>query len=160
MSDDECTNDSKLAASADRLRREFERWLEAALSQGGRALDAIGLRTGKHWMPAVDIVESADEITVEADLPGIDAEQVEVSLAGNMLTISGTAKPRVEREGDTVHLCERQHGEFSRSIPLPAAVDAEKVSATAANGVLTLRIGKAEVARKHRIRVVSASPSL
>lgn len=143
-----------LTASVERLRHELDRWLEAAVEQGGRALNAIGLRGFRRpFQPAVDVIEGDDEVLVLADVPGCDADLIDVSVAGNMLTIKGQ-KPGVPLDqGRVVHTGERPAGEFSRSVPLPAAVNPEAVTATARDGVLTIRLGKSERARARHIRV-------
>jgi len=153
MSDDEPCAESKLAASAERLRREFDRWLEAAASQGERALDAMGLRGERPCSPRVDLIETADAILVDVDLPGADPATVDVSLAGNMLTIKGSVAAQPAEDGRTVHLSERRHGAFSRSLPLPAPVDAERVTAEVTSGILHVKIAKAEQAKPRQIRV-------
>ncbi len=147
-------NSGPISQSVERLRREFERWVEAALQQGGRALDVVGLRAGeRHWSPAVDLTETPSEVQVEIDLPGVDAGLVDVSLAGNMLTVEGPKRPAVPVEGGVLHLVERMHGPFSRSIPMPAPVVADSVLAEMKNGVLRLRLQKSEKARAHKIPI-------
>jgi HSP20 family molecular chaperone IbpA len=84
---------SPISQSVERLRREFERWVEAALQQGGRALDVVGLRaTDRQWAPAVDLVETPTDLHIDVDLPGVEPSVVDVSLAGNMLTVQGPKK--------------------------------------------------------------------
>jgi HSP20 family protein len=152
-----------LTASVERLRHELDRWLEAAMEQGGRALNAIGLRGPRHaYHPPVDVVEGDDEILVLADLPGCDADLLEVSVTGNMLTIKGHKPGAPAEEHRAVYSSERPAGDFSRSIPLPASVNPEAVSAVARDGVLTVRLTKNERAKSRHIRVSvsgsSASP--
>ena len=158
MSDFQPRPESRFTASAEKLRREFDRWLEAAFSQGERALDVIGLRGDRAWSPAVDVVETPESILVDVELPGVNPNLVDVTLAGNMLTIKGAAPIRPTLEGQSVHLVERRHGEFERSIPLPAPADPEKVTAEAAHGVLQIRIAKSDVVRPRQIRV-NTSPA-
>ncbi|MBT4866631.1 MAG: Hsp20/alpha crystallin family protein, partial [Planctomycetaceae bacterium] len=132
MSDNEQEEQSRLNASVERLRGEFDHWLEAVVSQGGKTLDRFGLRgVGQSFVPAVDVIESAETIEVLIDLPGVDPQSVNLSLVGNMLTIEAE-KPEFEaNDSQTVHTRERLGGTFSRSIPMPAAVDPEKVTAEA-----------------------------
>jgi HSP20 family protein len=147
---------SPIAQSVDRLRKEFERWLEAALQQGGRALDAVGLRaTDRQWSPAVDLTETPTDIHVEVDLPGVEPSVVDVSLAGNMLTIQGPKKLSITPEGAVRHLVERMHGPFHRMIPMPAPVVPDSVTAEMKNGVLRLRLLKTEKSRAQKIPVRS-----
>jgi HSP20 family protein len=93
------------------------------------------------------------------EIPGVNPDLVEVTLAGNMLTVRGE-KPATQRdERGVCHVRERSAGKFTRSIPLPAAVNAEQVSAEAKDGVLTIRLTKAERARARHIRVQGSAPT-
>ncbi len=158
MSEYQTRPENRFSVSADKLRREFDRWLEAAFSQGERALDVMGLRGDRTWSPGVDVIETADSVLVDVELPGIDPSTVDITLAGNMLTIKGVAPVKPSLEGQTIHLVERRQGTFERSIPLPAPADPEKVSAEASLGVLHVRIAKADAVRPRQIRV-NAGPS-
>jgi HSP20 family protein len=160
MSEYQSRPESRITASADKLRREFDRWLEAAFSQGERALDVMGMRGSRPWSPAIDVVETSDSILVDVELPGVDPSQVDVTLAGNMLTVKGAAPIKPTVEGQSVHLVERRHGEFERSIPLPAPADPEKVSADASQGVLHIRVSKADAVRPRQIRVNAGPTSI
>src|SRR5580700_1929305 len=101
------SNTGPLAQSVERLRREFERWLEAALQQGNRALDAVGLRgADRQWSPSVDLIETPNEVHVDVDLPGVETGGVEVALVGSMLNIQVAKKPSVLPEGGVIHLSE------------------------------------------------------
>jgi HSP20 family protein len=147
-------NSGPLSQSVERLRREFERWLEAAMQQGNRALDVVGLRgADRPWTPAVDLLESPTEVQVDVDLPGIDPVLVEVSLTGNMLTVQGPKRTHIPPPGGVVHLSERMQGPFQRSIPMPTPVIADSVSAELKNGVLQIRLMKSEKARALKIPV-------
>ncbi|MBT6154606.1 MAG: Hsp20/alpha crystallin family protein [Planctomycetaceae bacterium] len=160
MSDNEQEEQSRLNASVERLRGEFDHWLEAVVSQGGKTLDRFGLRgVGQSFVPAVDVIESAETIEVLIDLPGVDPQSVNLSLVGNMLTIEAE-KPEFEaNDSQTVHTRERLGGTFSRSIPMPAAVDPEKVTAEAidAHGTLRVELTKAERAIRRQIQVRTPS---
>jgi HSP20 family protein len=143
-----------LSQSVERLRREFERWLDAAMHQGNRALDVVGLRgADRPWTPAVDLLETPTEVHIDVDLPGIDPVLVEVALTGNMLTVQGPKRTYIPPQGGTVHLSERMQGPFHRSIPMPAPVIADSVSAELKNGVLQIRLMKSERARAMKIPV-------
>jgi HSP20 family protein len=145
---------NSLSQSVEKLRREFERWVEAALQQGGRALDVVGLRASdRQWSPAIDLTETPTEVHVDVDLPGVEPSVVDVSLAGNMLTIQGPKKLSLTPEGAVPHVVERMHGPFHRMIPMPAPVLPDSVSADLKNGVLRLRLLKSEKARAQKIPV-------
>lgn len=146
-----------LVTSVEKLRQELDRWVEAAVSQGERALDAFGL--GAAWCPAVDVVEKPELVEVFVDLPGIEPKSVEITLAGNMLTLKGE-KPAVEtQDEDVVHLGERRSGGFIRSVPMPAPVKADDVTAEAKDGVLHIRLMKSEQAKPRHIPVKSPKPA-
>jgi HSP20 family protein len=145
-----------VSQSVERLRREFERWLDAAMHQGNRALDVVGLRgADRPWTPAVDLLETPTDVQIDVDLPGIDPVLVDVSLTGNMLTVQGPKRTHVPPMGGTVHLSERMQGPFQRSIPMPAPVIADSVTAELKNGVLQIRLMKSEKARSLKIPVHS-----
>ncbi len=94
------------------------------------------------WAPSLDVVDSEKEITIRADLPGIDPKEIEVSIAGNTLTIAGERKSEREEKGEDYARSERMFGSFRRSVPLPEGADPEKIAAEYENGVLTVRVGK------------------
>jgi len=96
--------------------------------------------------PAVDMFADGNELVMRADLPGIKKEDVNIDITGNILTISGENKKEDKIEGDSYYRFERSHGSFYRSFDLPEGVDAGKVKAHLENGVLELRIPKAEEA--------------
>ena len=134
--------------SVERLRHEFDKWLETAWSQGERAMDAIGIR--KSATPSVDVVETPDAIVVLVDIPGLAADQIELTLTGHMLTLSGK---HPELESGQVHLNERPHGLFKRSIPLPSTVDADTIVADSKNGVLRITVQKIPTLKARRIEI-------
>lgn len=153
MSETEPRPEGPLTASVEKLRQELDRWLEVAVAQGGRALDAFGLRNEKSWSPAIDLIERTDDVLVLVDLPGVAPSAVDVTLAGNMLLLKGKRPDHSQNAEETVHLAERLSGEFCRSIPMPAPVDPEQVSAEAKEGVLRVRLAKTERARPRQIPV-------
>lgn len=151
-------SDGPCETPVDKLRNEFDKLLEAVWSQGEKAVDAFGLRGSGRWSPAVDVVESADCVYVRLDLPGIDPEALEVTLVGNMLTVKGFRSSEEPKVGESAVRRERPSGTFTRSIPLPAAVDPEKVAADAKLGVVTVTLGKQETAKSRQIRVHVGKP--
>jgi len=155
----ETRSEGPVSASVQRLRQEFDRWIEAAMSQGGRALDAMGLRGGKRsWYPAIDVIETPDMVRVFVNLPGVDPADVDVAIAGNMLTIKGEA-PEIEvGEKDAAHIRQRNHGPFERAVPMPVPVDAERVTAEFRQGVLTVHLAKTEQAKPRQIQVKTDYP--
>ena len=102
---------------------------------------------------ALDVSEDADAYTVKASVPGVDPNDVEITLTDNMLTIKGEVKEEKDVEESNYHLRERRFGSFTRSVTLPVTVDADKVEATHENGVLTLRLPKTEAVKPKKISV-------
>lgn len=93
--------------------------------------------------PAVEIVETDQQYVLTAEMPGVQAGEVEVSVAQDRLTIKGEKKEAVEEDRTGVHVCERRYGAFERTFRIPEGVDAEKIEASFANGVLTVALPKA-----------------
>ncbi|MCX7425815.1 MAG: Hsp20/alpha crystallin family protein [Planctomycetia bacterium] len=122
-----------------------------------RAFDRMGYRDrlGRFapTFPAVDLWQDDDNFHVEAELPGVALEDLEIHVSGeNQLSLKGTRKvPEIE-EG-TWHRRERSYGEFARILSLPQPVDADKVQATIRHGVLTITLPKAAAAKPRRIEV-------
>lgn len=141
--------------TGEKVRHELEKLVETVWSRSERALDALGLSglVGHELQPRLDVTETATAVEVVADIPGIDPDHVNISLAGNMLTLSGTYPLREVAEHGVVHRRERPAGEFSRSVPLPCSVDADGVNATAKNGVLEITLNKPEAEKIHQIQI-------
>jgi HSP20 family protein len=106
-------------------------------------------------VPDTDVIERENEIRVICELPGMKAEDVDLSLEDNVLTISG--EKQIEREegseSDTYHMSERRWGRFSRTFVLPREVEPDRIEANFGNGVLTVTIPKSEKARRRRIEI-------
>ena len=157
MSEPQADPDRPLTTSIEKLRQELDRWLATAMNKGEQALDAFGFRSGdRSWSPVIDVVECGTGVLVVVDLPGVDPQDVEITLSGNMLTISGNMPATSIEEGQTVHVCERHSGRFDRSIPMPASVDPENVSAESAGGVLRIQLGKTERAKGRKIPITAS----
>ncbi len=102
---------------------------------------------------ALDVAEKDDAYVVKASLPGVNPEDVDITLADNVLTIRGETKADNEIKEEHYHLRERRFGSFTRSVALPNAVDADKIEAVNENGVLTLTLPKAESVKPRKIEV-------
>ena len=126
-----------LASSVEKLRGDLDKWLDVAWTQGERAIDAIGLR-GRG--PAIDMIERPDSILVLVDLPGVSIDQVELTVVGHTLTLKGQYAA-LDLGGGRAMSCERPKGEFQRSLPLPASVNADDIRAECRNGVLQIIVG-------------------
>ncbi len=124
-----------------------------------RLIEDAWVRTGAMWSMEgygpfpCDIYETDDEYVVSAALPGLKPEDVEVTVEGNTVTISGEIKPEAPEREPRYYLHERRHGRFSRRITLPAGIEADKVRAVLEHGVLTLHVPKAEALRPRRIPI-------
>jgi len=102
---------------------------------------------------AFDISESDDHFVVKADLPGIEPKSLDISLAGNVLTIKGEKKEEHEEKNERYYTIERQFGSFSRSFMLPADVKEEGIEASYRAGVLRVNIPKSQRAKQKKIEV-------
>jgi HSP20 family protein len=110
------------------------------------------------WLPPVDAYETNDSFVIEADLPGVHPENVEISFEQNTLTIAGTRAPTLPATEKTelrVYTAERVNGAFARSVRLPEYVDGEKIEARYTNGVLTVTVPKAPSALPRKIAIRS-----
>ena len=105
------------------------------------------------WSPAVDIVESTDAYTLPADLPGLTKADVSLTVEEGVLTLTGERKSEHSGSKEFGHSYERAYGKFSRSFSLPGQVDAEHVKGQFENGVLTVRVPKAEAAKARKIKL-------
>lgn len=138
----------------EKLRDLVAGLIDTVAEQGEKVIDAVGLRGGRgQWCPNVDVLESSETVRVIVDLPGVDPQSLEVTLTGNMLTLKGERTAICAGTGDAVHRRERDTGTFCRSIPLPVAVNGEKVSADSKCGVLTVTLAKEERIKPRHIPV-------
>jgi HSP20 family protein len=106
------------------------------------------------WGLAVDVVENKDDFIVKASIPGINPDDLEVSYADDTLTIKGEIKSDNEVKDNQYHLRERRYGSFSRSISLPTKIKGDAIDASYQNGVLSLRLPKAEEVKPKRIAIM------
>jgi HSP20 family protein len=107
--------------------------------------------------PAVDVTEDDKAFKLSAELPGMTEKDIQVSLSGNTLVITGEKKQETEKKEKGYYLSERSYGEFQRTFTLPDGADAEKVEAGIANGVLTVTIPKTAQAAPKKIEVKAAA---
>ncbi len=121
---------------------EMERMVERLMPRRWWPLEGEEYEFG----PAVDIYETADEVVLKAALPGANREDINVSAQEDSITISGHSKQEEEVDEEGYYRRELRYGSFHRTVPLPAAVDPDEVSAKFADGVLTVRAPKAPAA--------------
>jgi HSP20 family protein len=98
--------------------------------------------------PAVDVAQKDKEYEITAELPGMDEKDIEVKLANNTLTIKGEKREEKEEREKDYYVSERRYGSFVRSFQLPEGIDAGKIEATFAKGVLTVKLPKTAEAQK------------
>ena len=106
----------------------------------------------KAW-PAIDITEDENQFVVNAEVPGCKPDDIDISVHGNTLTISGEKKAEQEKKEKGYYHVERSYGSFRRDLNLPTDVDTEKIEAACKNGVLTLTLPKAEKAKAVKVKV-------
>ena len=132
-----------------RLRSEMDRLWDDYFGPGRRALRPME----EDWMPAVDVSETGDKITIKAEVPGMEAKDIEIAMVGDTLTIKGEKKLEREEKEENYHTVERSYGSFTRAMKLPATVDADKVEASYKNGVLTVVLPKKEEVKPKAIEI-------
>lgn len=130
------------------LRREMDRLLDTF---GGEGQGDPRFQP----FPALNLWEQQDKLMVEAEVPGLKMEHLEIAIQGNELTLKGQRQPPVGDDA-VYHRRERGIGEFTRFLTLPVEIEAERVEAVLKNGVLTISLPKAEQARARKITVRSA----
>ena len=134
----------------DRLRNEMDRLFDDCF----QPVSVFG-QFAAPWeraFPNLNVWEDEQNLFAEAEVPGMSMEDMELTVAGNELTIKGK-RSRDEREGVTLHRRERGVGAFTRTLRLPFDIDADKVAATLEHGVLTITLPKPEAAKPRRIEV-------
>ena len=134
------------------LKQDMDRVLDRFFESRWDELPALG-----DWMPKVDVSETKDSVVVKADTPGMDVKDIQVSLQENVLTITGEKKQEKEEKDERYHRVERSYGSFTRSMRLPAGVEAGKVNAAFKNGVLTVTLPKTAAAKATPIPVKTES---
>ena len=132
------------------LRREMDRLLERFFGEPLGVERPVGM-----WTPSADVTETKDSVVIKAELPGLEAKDVEVSLSGDVLTIKGEKKEEKEEKDERRHMVERRHGAFSRMVRLPVPVAADKIKAAFKNGVLTVTLPKTEEAKPKGIPITT-----
>jgi HSP20 family protein len=108
------------------------------------------------WNPSVDILENDNEVVVKAELPGMNAKDIEVRLENNVLMLKGERRFEKETKEENYHRVEREYGTFSRAFALPAAVNADKVTAEYKDGILKIVVPKKEETKPKPIKIAAA----
>ncbi len=133
------------AATIGTLQKEVNQLLENSF----RKVPFLG--TGVNLL--IDVLETAEMVTVSAEIPGVDPKDVDISITGKTLTIKGEKKVEKEEKGKQYHLIERGYGKFVRTVNIPSLVEAEKAKAEYKNGILKITIPKSEEAKAKQIPI-------
>jgi HSP20 family protein len=139
--------------TGDLVRDRFSRLFEDAFNDMLRPIGETEGVASRGWIPAVDIRETGEELTLFVDLPGMQKEVVSITLENQVLSISGERLFENQEKNDNYHRVERSYGAFSRSFSLPQNLRAEGVAASFGDGVLTIRLPKAEESKPRRIDI-------
>jgi len=136
------------------LLNQFYRDIEQAFgrSESPSSGDYSAIATST-WVPAVDIREEQHQFIIEADIPGVEPKDIEISMEAGILTIKGERKVENTQETDNYKRVERAHGIFYRRFSLPDTADADKIVANGKDGVLRVLIPKKEVAQPRKIQI-------
>lgn len=128
-----------------RMMRELLRW------DPFQELGALPAWEGSGFVPGFDVKETPEALILQADLPGLTEKDVNISLTGNRLTVTGERRAEQKREGESYYTLERSFGAFTRSFTLPEEVNIDKVQAELKDGVLTLTLPKRPEAKPRQI---------
>jgi len=137
---------SMLAQMRNEMDRVFNRFI-------GEPIDFGWMGNGMKWLPAVDVIDGETEVVVKAEVPGIATKDVNVSISGNWLTLSGKKEESKEEKADNYSVSERWFGSFQRSVELPEGMDSDKVTAEQTNGVLIVRVPKLKTAKPKQVPI-------
>jgi HSP20 family protein len=131
------------------LRDAMERLFDDAFTR------PVGMNANAWSVPAVDMYQTDNEVVVKASLPGVKAEEVQINVTGEILTIKGEVKQKEEVKEKAYHIREQRWGMFERALALPTDVVADKAKAEFENGVLTVTLPKAEEVKPKTISIKS-----
>ena len=138
------------------LSQRMDRMFEELMGRGlGRLAEDDRLRGS--WSPAVNILEKKDAIVITADLPGLKAEDVDVTVDNGVLTIRGERRLEEASEGETYHRVERVYGVFERTFTLPNSVDVNRIDAKFHNGEMVVTLPKREESKPRAVKVAVES---
>jgi HSP20 family protein len=147
---------SPLNGDLARFRDEMDRTFDRFFADPFGTIEPKMLRS-EGWAPPLDVSETDTEVTIRAEVPGIAAKDLDISVSGNTLNIAGEKEEKSETKDEGYRCCERRFGSFRRSIDLPDTVDADKINAESDNGVVTIHIAKKPSAKPKQIEVKPSS---
>lgn len=141
------------------FQRDMNRLFDEFFRREWRMPTPFGAAFGEQWTafsPRVDVTETDEQVQVSAELPGLDAKDVDVTLSHGTLTISGEKKEEKEEQGKNYFRAERSYGSFKRSVSLPGTVETDKAEAEFKRGVLTITLPKRAKARDRKKITIKA----
>jgi HSP20 family protein len=133
--------------------RELEAWPGMRLFEDTINRFLSEPANARPWAPAVDILETENDLIVKADLPGVDLKDVDIRIENGTLSIKGERKFEEKKDNGGYHRIERSYGSFVRYFSLPDTVDPDKVNAAYKEGVLTVTLPKKELAKPRQVKV-------
>ena len=139
-----------VSGELERMRREMERiWDRFSSELSTSALE-------RDWTPSLDLLETPDRLVAEVEVPGINPDEINISVTPDLLAVTGEKKQETGGQEKNYHVRERAYGRFSRSIPLPTAVSPDLVEARCKDGILRITMGKSKAVKGKRIEVKTA----
>ena len=135
----------ELSSIQNEMNRLFNTFFDTPTQSNGASV--------RRWIPAMDLVETAEEFVLRADLPGMSESDVNIELEDNVLTISGERKTEHEERQEGYYRVERAQGSFRRTLTLPEGVDPDAVRASFDKGVLEVRIPKPEERKPRKVAI-------
>ncbi len=140
----------------DRMSKDMDRLWDQVFPASRRFIKELPVKAimdRESTPPAIDILEERETVVVRAEMPGVDKDNVEVSLRDNTLLISGSIKRGKEEKKENFYYSERRYSSYSRSVELPCKVNEAKITAALRNGILTVTLPKAEEVKAKKITV-------
>ncbi|MGD0919833.1 MAG: Hsp20/alpha crystallin family protein [Thermodesulfobacteriota bacterium] len=134
----------------EKARSEMDRLWDTFLF--GRPQE-IKFQEKEEWQPAIDVTETKKEIIVSVEIPGMNPEEIDITLSGRTLTFKGEKKQGEKEKEENYHIIERSIGSFTRSIALFKEVESDKISASYKDGVLKVTLPKSNDAKKKQIKI-------
>jgi HSP20 family protein len=133
-----------------RMKREMERILDRISKESSSSTQK------RDWSPSLDLVETKDSLVAELEVPGINPDDINISVSPDLLTVTGEKTQKRGEQEKNYHIMERAHGNFSRSIPLPTAVNPDQVEARYIDGILRITMEKGQASKSKKIEVKKA----
>ena len=131
----------------------FRQMMDRMMDESYVGAQRLWPQTGDGFPLALDVAEDQDKYIVKASVPGVDPSNIEITLSDNVLTIKGETQQENDIDEKNYQIRERRYGSFTRSVALPAGVDADNVEAIHEHGVLTLNLPKSEAVKPKKIAV-------